>query len=147
VNELSSAPTSTMNPKRTWLKASGGAVLTALMASPGAVNAARPGPRANYFPNSIVQTHYGKKLRFYDDIVRGKVVLFNMMYSVCTGACPSNTANLRAVQEALGPRMGKDIFMYSMTLQPELDTPHALQDYVKRYSIGHFSPGNPLRWR
>ncbi len=141
------APISALNAKRTWLKASGGAALTALVASPSAVQAARPGPRANYFPNSIVQTHHGKRLRFYDDIVRGKVVLFNMMYSVCTGTCPSNTANLREVQEALGPRMGKDIFMYSMTLQPELDTPQALQDYVKRYSIGPgwtFLTGKPV---
>lgn len=122
--------------KRDWLKWAGGSALAPLLVMPGAALAAKAGPRERYFPNTIVQTHTGKKLRFYDDVVRGKVVVFNMMYSVCTGICPSNTANLREVQEALGKRLGKDIFMYSMTLQPQFDTPQALQEYVNRYSIG-----------
>lgn len=122
--------------KRDWLKWMGGAVALAPgLAASWPAAAQKPGPRAGYFPNSRVTTHEGKELRFYDDVVRGKTVVFNMMYSVCTGICPGNTANLLQVQEALGNRMGKDIFMVSMTLQPELDTSEALRDYVKRYSI------------
>lgn len=148
MNTLSTTSTQSdgLTSKRDWLKWAGGAALAPLLATPGAVQAARVGPRANYFPNTIVQTHTGKKLRFYDDIVRGKVVVFNMMYTVCTGICPSNTANLLEVQQALGSRLGKDIFMYSMTLQPQFDDPKALQDYVKRYSIGpgwSFLTGKP----
>ncbi|WP_309683786.1 SCO family protein [Polaromonas sp.] len=129
------------NSKRDWLKWMGGAALAPVLAASGATpaaSAARAGPRADYFPNTMVQTHDGKKLRFYDDVVRGKIVVFNMMYSVCTGICPGNTANLLQVQQALGSRLGKDVFMYSMTLQPELDTPRALQDYVNSY---HIQPG------
>ena len=121
--------------KRDWLKWAGSAALAPVLAASGLALAAPAGPRAGYFPNTIVQTHDGRKLRFYDDIVRGKVVVFNMMYSVCTGICPGNTANLLQVQQALGDRLGKDIFMVSMTLQPEFDTPKALQDYVKSYGI------------
>jgi protein SCO1 len=124
------------NTKRDWLKWIGGAALAPVLASTSAVHTAHAGPRANYFPNSLVQTHDGKNLRFYDDLVQGKVVVFNMMYTVCTGICPGNTANLRAVQQALGKRLGKDIHMVSMTLQPQFDTPSALRDYVKRYEIG-----------
>ena len=126
------------NSKRDWLKLLGGAALApVLVASAPAAGAAttRSGPRAEYFPNTLVQTHEGKKLRFYDDAVQGKIVVFNMMYTVCTGICPGNTANLLQVQQALGSRLGKDVFMYSMTLQPEFDTPQALQDYVRRYDI------------
>jgi protein SCO1 len=123
------------NSKRDWLKWMGGAALAPVLAASGPARAAPAGPRAGYFPNTIVQTHDGRKLRFYDDVVRGKVVVFNMMYSVCTGICPGNTANLLQVQQALGSRLGKDIFMVSMTLQPEFDTPKALQDYVKSYGI------------
>jgi protein SCO1/2 len=122
--------------KRDWLKRVGGALaLGPALAASLPVHAAPQGPRAGYFPNTQVTTHEGKNLRFYDDVVRGRTVLYNMMYSVCTGICPGNTANLLQVQEALGSRLGKDIFMVSMTLQPELDTPEALRDYVKRYSI------------
>ncbi len=129
-----SSEVNTLNSKRDWLKLVGGAALAPVLATSGATNA-KTGPRAAYFPNTIVQTHEGEKLRFYDDIVQGKIVIFNMMYTVCTGICPGNTANLLQVQEALGKRLGKDIFMYSMTLQPEFDRPKDLKDYVKRYGI------------
>ena len=101
----------------------GGAALAPLLAVSGAAHAAmatKSGPRAGYFPNNVVLTHDGKKLRFYDDVVQGKVVVFNMMYSICTDICtdicPGNAANLLQVQEALGGRLGKDVFMVSMTL-------------------------------
>lgn len=101
--------------------------------------AARPGacgPRADYFPNSVLQTHEGKKLRFYDDVVKGdKIVVFNMMYTVCTNICPPNTANLLRVQEMLGERMGRDVFFYSLTLRPEMDTPQALMAYARQYGV------------
>ena len=121
--------------KRDWLKWAGSAALAPVLTASAPALAAKPGPRAGYFPNTVVQTHDGQKLRFYDDVVRGKVVVFNMMYSVCTGICPGNTANLLQVQQQLGDRLGKDIFMVSMTLQPEFDTPKALNDYVKSYGI------------
>ena len=126
------------NSKRDWLKWMGGAALAPVLAASGSARASatsKKGPRASYFPNTLVQTHEGKKLRFYDDVVHGKVVVFNMMYSVCTGICPGNTANLLQVQQALGDRLGKDIFMVSMTLQPAFDTPKALNDYAKSYGI------------
>ena len=121
--------------KRDWLKWAGSAALAPVLTASAPALAAKPGPRSGYFPNTIMQTHEGRKLRFYDDVVRGKVVVFNMMYSVCTGICPGNTANLLQVQQALGDRLGKDIFMVSMTLQPEFDTLKALHDYAKSYGI------------
>ena len=133
-NDLSFG-TDAQRSKRDWLKWAGSAALAPALTATAPALAAKPGPRAGYFPNTLVETHEGKKLRFYDDIVRGKVVVFNMMYSVCTGICPGNTANLLQVQEALGDRLGKDIFMVSMTLQPEFDTPKALNDYAKSYGI------------
>ena len=41
-----------------------------------------------YFPNVALTTHGNKKVRFYDDMVKGKVVLFNLMYTNCEGICP-----------------------------------------------------------
>jgi protein SCO1 len=123
--------------RRDWLKWMGGAALAPALAGAAAAapRAAKVGPRADYFPNVVVQTHEGKKVRFYDDLVHGKIVMFSMMYTVCTNICPASTATLLQVQEALGSRVGKDIFMYSMTLQPELDDPRALREYMQRYDI------------
>ncbi|PKO31578.1 MAG: SCO family protein [Betaproteobacteria bacterium HGW-Betaproteobacteria-9] len=96
---------------------------------------AQRSPLADYFPNVVLETHNGRKVRFYDDLLKGKVVAINMMYSICTGICPSSTANLKQVQQALGKRLGKDVFMYSITLRPEFDNGAALRDYIKQYDI------------
>src|SRR5687768_3477166 len=88
------------------------------------------GPRAGYFPNFLVRTHDGREIRFYDDVIRKPIVAINMMYADCAGICPRMTANLVAVQRALGARVGRDIFMYSITLQPAHDTPEVLHRYV-----------------
>ncbi len=93
------------------------------------------GPRAGYFPNSLLYTHENKPVRFYDDLIRGKIVVINMMYAKCEGICPGMTENLVKVQKALGGRVGRDIFMYSLTLQPEQDTPAALKDYAAMYGV------------
>lgn len=124
-----------MNSKRLFLKAAAaGVVLPAIPASAAGLQAA--GPRAAYFPNAPLQTHEGKTVRFYDDVVRGdKRVIINMMYAHCTNTCPPNTANLLKVQEMLGERVGRDIFMYSLTLQPEFDTPEVLRAYMEQYGI------------
>jgi protein SCO1/2 len=125
-----------MNPKRTLLKAMcGTALLPALACARTLSVAARHGPRAGYFPNVVFETQHGQKVRFYDDMVKGRLVVFNMMYTACAGICPPNTANLMAVHEALGHRVGHDIHMVSLTLQPELDTPAALLAYQKQYGI------------
>ena len=101
----------------------------------GRESAPRTGPRAGYFPNAILRTHENKPVRFYDDLIKGKVVLINFMYTNCDGLCPRQTANLAAVQRALGDRVGHDIFMYSITLKPEEDTPKVLQEYAKSNGV------------
>jgi protein SCO1 len=124
-----------MDSKRLLLKTLGSAVvLSAAVPTVGAVKNLSPHARP-YFPNVELVTHDGKKVKFYDDLVKNKVVIFNMMYTVCTGICPVNTASLLALQEALGPRVGKDVFIYSITLQPDLDTPDALRDYMKKFGV------------
>ena len=59
------------------------------------------------------------------------------MYTVCTAEaiCPLGTANLVAVQEILGPRVGRDVFMYSITLDPVNDTPGVLKSYAKAFGV------------
>jgi protein SCO1/2 len=88
------------------------------------------------FPNVTLTTHEGKKVKFYDDLLNDKIVLINFMYVKCEGICPGTTANLVKVQKLLGDRVGKDIFMYSITLKPEEDTPRDLAAYAKAYKVG-----------
>jgi len=124
-----------MNARRFFMaSAVEGAGLPVLSAgaSPGAARF-----RANEFPNPLLETHTGQRLRFYDDVVKGnKVLVFNMMYVSCRNICPPNTASLLQVQKLLADRMGRDVFFYSLTLQPDFDRPPDLQAYARRYGVG-----------
>jgi protein SCO1/2 len=92
--------------------------------------------RARYFPNVELRTHEDRPVRFYDDLIKDKIVLINFMYATCEGVCPGITANLTKVQRLLGDRIGRDVFMYSITLKPEQDPPAALRDYVVLHNVG-----------
>lgn len=92
------------------------------------------------FTNASVVTHEGKKVKFYDDLIKGKEVIINMMYANCEGACPLVTSTLVKVHENLKPRMGKDLFMYSITLKPEDDDPAALKQFAEMHGAANL-PG------
>lgn len=88
------------------------------------------------FPNVPLITHTGQKVRFYDDLIRDKIVLINFFLVECTdGLCPTVTANLRKVQDLLGERMGRDIFFYSISLKPLHDTPKVMRDYAANFEV------------
>lgn len=88
-----------------------------------------------YFPNVPLTTQDGKVVRFYDDLLKGKSVVINLIYTHCTGNCPLETAKLSQVQRLLGDRVGKDIFFYSISLDPENDTPKALKAYAAKFNV------------
>ena len=92
--------------------------------------------RDRYFPNVLLTTHEGRKVRLYDDLIKDKIVLINFMYAKCEGVCPGITSNLARVQRLLGARVGRDIFIYSFTLKPEVDTPQTMAAYAKMHNAG-----------
>ena len=97
-------------------------------------------------PDVEVWTHDGQKARFYSDLVRDRVVTLNFFFTGCAETCPLVTQNLRVVQDLLGDRVGRDVFMYSVTLQPELDTVEVLREHVEQWEVGPgwtFLTGSP----
>jgi protein SCO1/2 len=100
-----------------------------------------------YFPNVMLRTHEDDAVRFYDDLLKDKNVIINMLLTNCPdGLCPLITANLVAVQRELGARVGQDIFMYSITLDPLADTQRVLLQYAARLHVGQgwrFLTGQP----
>lgn len=91
--------------------------------------------RQRYFPNLVLTAHDGRKLKFYDDLIKDKIVIFNMFYAQCQGICSPITRNLVRLQSILGDRVGRDIFMYSFTLKPKEDTPQALAHYAQMHKV------------
>ena len=93
---------------------------------------------ARHFPNVPLRTQDNRDVRFYDDLVKGKVVLINFMFTTCTSLCPRSTANLVKVQELLGDHADRDVFLVSISVDPDHDTPAVLKRYAERY---HTRPG------
>jgi protein SCO1/2 len=89
-----------------------------------------------HLPNVELVAHTGRRVRFYDDLVRDKKVIVNFMYVKCAGICVPVTSNLVRVQRLLGERVGHDIFMYSITLKPEEDSPEDLRQYAEVHEVG-----------
>ena len=82
------------------------------------------------FPNVELLTQDGQRVRFYDDLIKDKIVTINFFYAKCEGICPTVTANLAKAQKILGDRVGREIFMTSISLKPEHDTPAVLKEYA-----------------
>ncbi|WP_084721470.1 SCO family protein [Skermanella aerolata] len=97
--------------------------------------AAESGDPDGVFPNIVLTSHESRNYRFYDDLIRGKKVIFNFFYSGCGDICPLSTQRLVEVQEMLHGRVGRDLHMYSVTLQPELDTPAVMRGYMETYGV------------
>lgn len=128
--------------RRILLSASGTA--TTAPSAPAASNPKRPSQRiapppattASTFPNVVLRTPDGKVFKFVDDLVKNKIFLINMFFVACTdGVCPMVTANLARVQPLLGQRLGRDMFMYSISLDPLKDTPESLRAYTAHFEI------------
>lgn len=103
--------------------------------APQAVEAATPWGQ-DYFPNTALVTQDGQPVRFFDDLIKDKVVAINFIFTGCTDSCPVETARLRQVQKILGDRVGKDIFLYSISIDPYNDTPATLKQYAEKFGIG-----------
>ena len=91
---------------------------------------------SSYWPNVTLTTQDGKQVKFYDDLIKGKIVVIDFFYTQCKDACPLETARLRQVQKDLGGRVGKDIFFLSISLDSKHDTPEILHDYAEMYNAG-----------
>jgi protein SCO1/2 len=89
-----------------------------------------------HLPNVPLITHEGKNVRFYDDLVKNKIVSLNFFFANCDEVCPLVMANLAQVQKLLGKQVGRDIFMYSFTLKPEEDTLDVIRRHREMYHAG-----------
>ena len=83
-------------------------------------------------PHVRVLDQNGKQLNFYDDLIKGKSVAINFVFTTCTAICPSLTATFRRVQQEARTR-GLDVQLISISVDPTVDTPERLQDFAKKF--------------
>jgi protein SCO1 len=113
----------------------------------------RFGPQ--YFTDVMVTTHEGKTVPFYDGLIKDKKVVINFIYLNCNDICPLQTSRVAQIRQRLGDQVGRDFFIYSITMDPEHDTPELLNAYAEAFGAGGgwlFLTGKPedldkIRWR
>lgn len=104
---------------------------TAILATAAIANV-RLGQNANV----PLITQDGQQVHFYDDVIKGKTVAVNFIYTRCMFTCPLETARMAQVQKVLGDHVGKDIFFYSISIDPDYDTPAVLKAYMQDFDVG-----------
>lgn len=83
-------------------------------------------------PHARVLDQNGKQLDFYNDLIKGKSVAINFVFTTCTAICPSLAATFRRVQQEARTR-GLDVQLISISVDPTVDTPERLQDFAKKF--------------
>jgi protein SCO1/2 len=104
----------------------------------GAATRAAESAAAKYFTSTELVDQHGRPHRVYEDLIRGRKVLINFAFTSCKGVCPGMTANLARVQRLLGARVGKEISILTLTVDPVNDTPAVLAEFAAKF---HASPG------
>ncbi|HKP14151.1 MAG TPA: SCO family protein [Blastocatellia bacterium] len=143
--------------RRTWLTAvllaigfclliptNGLAQATAAAGPAGETLQAGVSPAHKYFTDVPLIDQDGKELRLYSDLMKDKVVIINSMFTSCNSVCPPMTLNLQRIQEWLGDRLGKDVVILSLSVDPATDTPQTLKAFAQKYQARpgwHFLTG------
>ncbi|MFN7055069.1 SCO family protein [Hyphomonas sp.] len=86
-----------------------------------------------YFTDTVLVDHTGRSVKFYSDVLEGRTVVISFIFTTCPDACPLINATLERVQDRLRDRIGKDIVIVSITVDPENDTVAVLSDYRKKF--------------
>ncbi len=96
----------------------------------------QPTPAQKYFSDVELLDQDGRRLRFYTDVLKGKTVVINAFFTTCTSVCPPMNRNMEKIQAALGERAGRDVFLVSISVDPETDTPERLKEYAQKFHAG-----------
>lgn len=124
--------------RREWTRAYGLAAPGKLMelieglAAPEATAGFSSGAKS-YFGEIPLVDQTGRTLRFYSDLIQDKIVVIDFMFTRCTGACPIMSNNFVKIQDWLGERLGSEVHLISLSVDPAYDTPARLKEYADRF--------------
>src|SRR5919199_2535993 len=68
-----------------------------------------------WIPDVTLINQDGETVNFYD-LVKGRIVAIDLIYTTCQYACPLESARLARLPKLLGGRMGKEIFFISISI-------------------------------
>jgi protein SCO1/2 len=80
-----------------------------------------------------VMDQNGTHMQFKSEVIGDKLVVINFVYTTCTTACPIQTAIFSQLQEKLGDRLGKEVFLVSVSVDPATDIVPRLKAYADKH--------------
>ena len=86
-------------------------------------------------PDVEVLDQHGRKARFYTDLFKDRVVVVSFFFTSCTLMCPLQGQVLAKLQNALGDKMGKEVFFVSVSKDPKNDTPQRLSLWARKFEV------------
>ena len=87
-------------------------------------------------PDVPVLDQHGNKLHFYTDLIKDKTVAINFIFTNCTTICPPLAATFQRLQRDMGERVGKDVHLISISVDPVTDTPERLKAWGAKFKAG-----------
>lgn len=93
-----------------------------------------PSGAQKYFGDIPLVNQDGQEMHFYSDLIKDKIVVIDVMFTSCTGACPIMSTTFAKIQDRLGDRIGKDVHLISISVDPVNDTPAKLKEYAARFN-------------
>lgn len=87
-----------------------------------------------YFSDRELYTQDGKRVRFYSDVLKGRTVVMNTIYTNCNDACPLITAQMNQIRAKIGDSFGKEIVFVTISTDPARDSPQAMKKYAAKHS-------------
>ena len=87
-------------------------------------------------PDVPVLDQDGNKLHFYTDLIKGKTVAINFIFTNCTTICPPLAATFARLQKEMGDKIGKDVHLISISVDPVTDTPERLKAWGAKFKAG-----------
>jgi protein SCO1/2 len=75
----------------------------------------------------------GRKVRFKSDVIGDRLVIIDTFYTTCDTICPILSALFVNLQHKLGSRLGRDVVLVSISVDPGIDIPARLKKYAKRH--------------
>ncbi|MGA9767574.1 MAG: SCO family protein [Blastocatellia bacterium] len=93
------------------------------------------GKETKFLPDLVLLDQDSRRVRFYSDLIKDKVVLISFFYTSCTYTCQMQGKVFSELQTEIGERLGKDVFLISVTMDPETDTPERLKDWAAQHGL------------
>jgi cytochrome oxidase Cu insertion factor (SCO1/SenC/PrrC family) len=87
-------------------------------------------------PDTPVYDQDGNRLKFYTDLIKGKTVAINFVFTTCTTICPPLTATFRRVQLELEEHDVRDVRLISVSVDPTVDVPERLRAFAAKFKAG-----------